>query len=415
MTSGFVRRLGLSDAVAIGLGSMIGAGAFAVWQPAIEAAGSGVLIGLVLAAVVAFCNATSTAQLAAVHPVAGGVYAYGNAELGAWWGYLAGWCFVVGKIASCAAMALTFASYAAPGFERPAAIGAVVLLTIVNLLGVTRTASAAKIIVVIVLLVLVFVAVSGLVGSTGEHASIGEGLFDGGWYGILQSAGLIFFAFAGYARIATMGEEVRDPARTIPRAIVFALAGAVVVYAVLAVTVLQALGPAPHVSATPLADVVAASGWDWGAPVVRVGAACARARRAARAHRRHRAHEPRDGARGRPAGIFSRIHPRMRVPHRAEIAVAAVVIAILLVADLRGAIGVSSFGVLLYYFVANLAALRQGKTVRRYPQWLQVAGAIGCAGLAALLPWPSVVAGAAVVAIGVVIRGARLIAERRSL
>ncbi|MGO1267000.1 MAG: amino acid permease, partial [Microbacterium gubbeenense] len=102
MTSGFVRRLGLSDAVAIGLGSMIGAGAFAVWQPAIEAAGSGVLIGLVLAAVVAFCNATSTAQLAAVHPVAGGVYAYGNAELGAWWGSLAGWCFVVGTSASCA-------------------------------------------------------------------------------------------------------------------------------------------------------------------------------------------------------------------------------------------------------------------------------------------------------------------------
>lgn len=415
MTSGFVRRLGLSDAVAIGLGSMIGAGAFAVWQPAIEAAGSGVLIGLVLAAVVAFCNATSTAQLAAVHPVAGGVYAYGNAELGAWWGYLAGWCFVVGKIASCAAMALTFASYAAPGFERPAAIGAVVLLTIVNLLGVTRTASAAKIIVVIVLLVLVFVAVSGLVGSTGEHASIGEGLFDGGWYGILQSAGLIFFAFAGYARIATMGEEVRDPARTIPRAIVFALAGAVVVYAVLAVTVLQALGPAPHVSATPLADVVAASGWDWGAPVVRVGAACdalgallaliAGIGRTSLAMARG----------GDLPGFFSRIHPRMRVPHRAEIAVAAVVIAILLVADLRGAIGVSSFGVLLYYFVANLAALRQGKTVRRYPQWLQVAGAIGCAGLAALLPWPSVVAGAAVVAIGVVIRGARLIAERRSL
>ncbi|MGO1414529.1 MAG: amino acid permease, partial [Microbacterium gubbeenense] len=135
MTTGFARRLGLSDAVAIGLGSMIGAGAFAVWQPAVQAAGSGVLIGLALAAVVAFCNATSSAQLAAVHPVAGGAYAYGNAELGAWWGYLAGWSFVVGKIASCAAMALTFATYAAPGFERPVAILAVIALTVVNLLG----------------------------------------------------------------------------------------------------------------------------------------------------------------------------------------------------------------------------------------------------------------------------------------
>lgn len=414
-SSGFARRLGLTDAVAIGLGSMIGAGVFAVFAPAIEVAGSGILIGLALAAIVAFCNATSSAQLAAVHPVAGGTYAYGNAELGAWWGYLAGWCFVVGKIASCAAMALTFAAYAAPGFERPVAIAAVVTLTVVNLLGVTRTALATKIIVVIVLLALVFVAASGVIAAPADGGVLADGIIASGWYGILQSAGLMFFAFAGYARIATMGEEVKDPQTTIPRAIVIALAGAVVIYAIIALTVLSTLGSSAAGSATPLADVVAVSEWTWGGPIVRVGAACAALGallalvagigRTSLAMARE----------GDLPRYFSRIHGTSHVPHRAEIAVAVIVIVILLVADLRGAIGFSSFGVLLYYFVANLAALRQGSVVRRYPRWLQVAGAVGCVGLAATLPWQSVVGGAIVVAFGIVVRGIRLVVERRSV
>lgn len=395
---------------------MIGAGVFAVFAPAAAAAGSGLLIGLVLAAFVAFCNATSSAQLAAVHPVAGGTYAYGRAELGAWWGYLAGWCFVIGKIASCAAMALVFAAYVAPGVERPIAIAAVAALTIVNLLGVTRTALATKIIVVLVLISLVFVVASGVVAPPAEAGVLGAGLFEHGWYGILQSAGLLFFAFAGYARIATMGEEVRDPARTIPRAIVFAFLGAVVVYGVIAVTTLHVLGPAATAaSSAPLADVVSASGWGWGEPIVRVGAACASLGallalvagigRTSLAMAREE-DLPR---------FFARIHPRTRVPHRAEIAVAVVVIAVIALADLRGAIGFSSFGVLLYYFVANVAALRQGSAVRRYPRWLQLAGAVGCVGLAAMLPWQSVAGGLVVVAIGIVLRAVRLVVERRSV
>jgi len=405
----------MSDAVAIGLGSMIGAGAFAVWQPAISSAGSGVLIGLVLAAAVAFCNATSTAQLAAVHPVAGGAYAYGNAELGAWWGYLAGWSFVIGKTASCAAMAMVFAAYAAPGFERPAAIAAVIALTIVNLVGVTRTALATKIIVVLVLASLAFVGTAGLISADEPARILGDGILAHGGYGILQSAGLIFFAFAGYARIATMGEEVRDPEATIPRAIVAALAVAVVVYAVLALTVLRAMGADAWLSEAPLSDVVEASGWAWGVPIVRVGAACAAlgALLALIAGVGRTAVAMARG--GDLPGWAARIHEASRVPRRAQVAVAVVVIGILLFVDLRGAIGFSSFGVLVYYLVANLAALRQRSSVRRYPRWLQVAGAGGCLILAATLPWQSLVAGVAVISVGVAIRGVRLLVERRAV
>ena len=130
------RRLGLGDAVFIGLGSMIGAGVFAAYGPAARAAGTGLLVGLAVAAVVAYCNATASAQLAAAYPRAGGTYLYGREVLGDWWGYLAGWGFMVGKTASCAAMALTFAAYVAPdGWLRPVAAAVVVVLTLVNCAG----------------------------------------------------------------------------------------------------------------------------------------------------------------------------------------------------------------------------------------------------------------------------------------
>lgn len=404
------RRLGLGDAVFIGLGSMIGAGVFSAWGPAAAAAGGGLLIGLALAAVVAFGNATSTAQLAARHPTSGGTYAYGRAELGPWWGFVAGWGFVIGKIASCAAMALTFAAYAAPaGWERPVAILAVVALAAVNWFGITRTAQLTRIIVVVVLLALAVAVAAGTAAPDAQGWLTPSALWAGGWYGILQSAGLLFFAFAGYARIATMGEEVRDPGRTIPRAIVLAFTGALVVYALVAVTVLSALGPdATAASTEPVAAATAASGWGWAEPVVRVGAAAASlgALLALIAGiGRTTFAMAREGDLPR---VLAAVHPRWHVPHRAEVAVAAVVVLLVAVVDLRGAIGFSSFGVLLYYLVANVAAFRQLPDARRYPRALQAIGAAGCVILGLTLPWQSVLAGVVVALAGVGYRMLRL-------
>jgi APA family basic amino acid/polyamine antiporter len=404
------RRLGLGDAVFIGLGSMIGAGVFAVWAPAASAAGTGLLVGLLIAAVVAFGNATSSAQLAAVHPTSGGTYAYGRAELGPWWGFVAGWGFVIGKTASCAAMALTFAAYAAPaGWERPVAILAVAALVTVNWFGVTRTAQLTRIIVAGVLLSLAVAVAAGWVAQDAPGWLTPTTLWSAGWYGILQSAGLLFFAFAGYARIATMGEEVRDPARTIPRAIVLAFIGALIVYAAVSLAVLSTLGPEATASASePVADAVAASGWAWADPVVRIGAAAASlgALLALIAGiGRTTFAMAREGDLPR---FLAAVHPRWHVPHRAELTLGVVVIALVALVDLRGAIGFSSFGVLVYYLVANVAALRQRGDARRYPRALQIIGAIGCLVLCATLPWPSAVAGAVVIALGVVYRLALL-------
>lgn len=409
---GLARRLGLADAITLGLGSMIGAGVFAVLAPAAQLAGAGLLIALALAGVVAFANATSTAQLAAADPRAGGAYLYGRARLGEWWGFIAGWGFVVGKTASVAAMALTFAAYAAPsGWEKPIAAAAVVALVSINLLGITRTALATRVIVAVVLVVLALVVVAAF--STGLPElpqALSTIRSDPG--GILPAAGLLFFAFAGYARIATLGEEVRDPERTIPRAIVLALSIVLVLYAIVAVGALGVLGVSATASASaPLEATVVASGRDWASPVVRLGAAVASlgAMLALLAGiGRTGLAMAREG--DLPRGL-SAVSERFRVPYRVELLIGAIVLVLVAFTDLRAVIGFSSFGVLVYYAVANAAALRQPRHERRFARGWAVVGLSGCVLLVVTLPLVASLTGLGVLAVGL---GFRLLSRRAS-
>ncbi|MGB3373498.1 MAG: APC family permease [Rhodococcus sp. (in: high G+C Gram-positive bacteria)] len=403
------RRLGVFDAVVIGLGSMIGAGIFVALTPAAAAAGSGsgLLVGLAVAAVVAYCNATSSAKLAARYPVSGGTYVYGRERLGEFWGYLAGWAFVVGKTASCAAMALTVGAYAWPAHANAVAVAAVVALTAVNYRGVQKSAMLTRVIVAIVLAVLAFVVVASLSSTQADVASMDIGA-DISIGGVLQAGGLLFFAFAGYARIATLGEEVRDPARTIPRAIPLALGIALVVYTLVAVAMLAVLGADTlGASTAPLADAVRAAGVPWLVPVVQVGAAIAAlgsllalvlgvSRTVLAMARDH--HLPH---------ALAAVHPRFKVPHRAELAVAAVVVVVAATADVRDAIGFSSFGVLIYYAIANAAAWTLTSAEGGPNRIVPVVGFAGCVVLAFALPLVSVTTGAAVIVVGALLYGLR--------
>ncbi|MFI7601887.1 APC family permease [Actinoplanes sp. NPDC049681] len=400
MTSGLTRRLGTTDAVVVGLGAMIGAGVFAAFAPAAAAAGSWLPLALAIAGVVAYCNAISSARLAAIYPSSGGTYVYGRKRLGDLWGFLAGWGFVVGKTASCAAMALTFGAYVAPGHEKVFAVAAVAALTGLNLAGVQKSMSAARVIVAVVIAVLLAVVAAGLTAG----ATSGGGTVPADAWGVLRGAGLLFFAFAGYARIATLGEEVRDPQRTIPRAVPLALGVTLVLYALVAAAVLAVLGPARlAVSAAPLADTVIAAGASWLTGVVRVGAALAAlgallalilgVSRTTFAMARER-HLP---------GALDAVSARHGVPHRAEVAVGLAVAALVVLVDLRGAIGFSSFGVLVYYAVANACALtlRRDEGAPRRP--VPMVGLAGCLLLAVTLPRVSVLAGLAVFAVGALV------------
>ncbi|MCM3485589.1 APC family permease [Kocuria rosea] len=420
------RRLGTLDATVIGVGSMVGAGVFVAFAPAAGLAGPWLPLALLLAAVVAWCNATSTAQLAAVHPASGGTYVYANRQLGPWPGFVAGWGFVTGKTASAAAMALTFGLYAAEltgaddAGARLLAVAAVLGLTAVNLGGVTRTARLTKLLVAPVLVVLLAVVVllfSGT-GPTAGGAPAGDGPgWDGTGWGVLPAAGTLFFAFAGYARVATMGEEVRDPARTIPRAVLGALAFTLLLYGLLGLGLLRFLGvDRLAASAAPLLTMVREAGWAAGpttAGAVVVTAAAALATlgallalvagisRTALAMARERDLPG-------PLGAVSQRH---RVPWAAELAVAGLVVVLVLVGDVRTVIGFSSFGVLVYYALANLSAL----TLRQRPGWapraVNALGLAGCLVLAFTLPWQSVVTMLGVFAVG--LAGRALVLSRR--
>ncbi|PWK73166.1 APA family basic amino acid/polyamine antiporter [Streptomyces sp. CG 926] len=398
------RTLGVSDAVVVGLGAMVGAGIFAALAPAAGAAGGGLLAALGVAGVVAYCNAHSSARLAARYPASGGTYVYGRERLGPFWGYLAGWGFVIGKTASCAAMALTVGAYLWPGQQHAVAVAAVVALTAASYGGVQKSARITRLIVAVVLAVLAGVVVVCLSSGAADP----EGLSGSapGIFGLLQGAGLLFFAFAGYARITTLGEEVRDPERTIPRAVPIALGIALLVYAAVAVAALSVLGAQGLAqSSAPLVDAVRAAGRPGLAPVVRVGAALAAlgsllalvlgVSRTVLAMARD-GHLPR---------ALAAVHPRHQVPHHAELAVGAVVAVLAATADLRGAIGFSSFGVLAYYAIANASAWTLDSAVKG--RAVAVVGLSGCVVLACALPLASAVAGAAVLAVGVVVHGVR--------
>lgn len=397
-----VRRLGLGDAVVVGAGSMVGAGVFTVWGAAADAAGTGLLLALVVAAVVALCNALSSAQLAALHPESGGTYVYARRRLGPVWGHLAGWGFVVGKTASSTALALTAGAYLWPEQQRLVGLLAVVAITAVNLGGVSRTVAVTRVLLGVALVVLAACVVAGW----SSDATLDRLTpVDTGLAGLLRAAGFLFFAFAGYARIATLGEEVRDPARTIPRAIPLALGAVLALYAVVGVTVLAVL-PLEVLAATdaPLRALVEAAGRDVLGPVVRVGAGLAAlgvllnlipgVSRTVLAMARRR----------ELPGWFAEVDAGRSLPVRAELAVAAVVGLLVALVDLRGAIGFSSVTVLTYYALANASALTLRRPQRRWPHAVAVVGLVGCVVLAVTLPVTSVVAGAAVLAAGVVLR-----------
>jgi APA family basic amino acid/polyamine antiporter len=293
------------------------------------------------------------------------------------------------------------------------AITAVVGLTLVNLRGITRTARLSRVLVSVTVGSLAVVIVVVLLANRTWRSPVAA-IETASPYGILQSAGLLFFAFAGYARIATLGEEVRDPATTIPRAVTRALGLVVALYAVVAVVLLVTIGAA-GVAGSPLPLLAAAeqAGVPWLGVVLRLGAVVASlgallgliagVGRTSLAMARE----------GDLPRLLARVEVVHQVPRSAEIVVCAVVILLIVLTDLQHAIGFSSFGVLVYYAIANAAAVSQAAEHRRWPRSLHVVGLVACLVLVVTLPWTAVLAGAVVLAVGVLARRAALSVRSR--
>jgi len=413
MTDSSLRRqLTPSDALIVGIGSMVGAGVFAVWAPAAAVAGSWMIISLVIAGIIALCNATSSAQLAAQHPESGGTYVYARERLSPFWGHVAGWGFVVGKTASCAAMALTAGNYIWPDRAQIVATGSVVLIAIVNLGGLSRTAAVTRLLLAFAGMALLVVILSSFLRTPAEQATLSTNI-NVDAYGVLQAGGLMFFAFAGYARIATFGEEVINPERTIPWAIPRALGAVLALYLIVGFVVLSADSPEQIAQTTaPLDHIVSSSSLSTLSPIVAVGAGIAClgvllnlipgvARTILALGRRHEL----------PSWLAF-VSPHRSLPLRAEVTVVFVVIAIVNTVSLTSAISLSGVAVLTYYAITNAAALQLGPHERRWPRWIAWVGLAGCALLAISLPWKAVVTGVLVMAVGVLARFIALRTQR---
>ncbi len=400
------RTLGLGDAVGIGLGAVVGAGIFVVTGVAAEVAGPALLAGLALAGVAAAANALSSAELAASYPQSGGTYEYGHRVLRPWAGFAAGWMFLASKTAAAGTVAVGLAAYLealAPGLPaRGVAVGAVLAFTALNRLGVRKSARANLLLVGVAVLALGALVACGAGSVRAERFTP---FAPGGWRGTLQGAALLFFAYTGYARVATLGEEVRDPRSTIPRAIVLTLGGSFLLYLAVAVVAVGTAGaPALAASPAPLLAVARALPVPWLGTGVALGGVAAMLgvllsqllglSRMAFAMAR----------RGDLPRALARVDGERGVPGRAVLAVGAAVAGVAATGTLREIAATASFAILVYYGIANLAALRMPRGAKLYPDAVPAVGLAACVLLPAFLPLRTVATGCALLAAGLLLR-----------
>lgn len=376
--AGLRRVLGVRGATVVGLGAMLGTGVFAAWTPALALAGSALLAALAIAAVVAALNATSTASLARVLPESGGAYAYGRAYLSRPAGVVAGYAFVLGKSSSAGAAALTIGAYAWPGYERLVGLVAVAVALALDLRGIVKSVRVTAVLVAFVLVVLVVLVVSTVLGDASSAAGVAT-LPTASAVGLVAASGILFVAFAGYARITVLGEEVRDPARTIPRAMIASFLIIIVVYAVLAAVVLRAVSDGLVLSVAPLESIAASIGSTGLEVLVRIGAVIAAGAvllsLIAGIGRTLFAM----GRGGDAPRELSQVSTATGVPARAEISAAVLAALVVLVGGIGFALALSAALILTYYGVAHLAVLAR---VRRgdFPRLLGVSAALGLLG-----------------------------------
>lgn len=411
------RELGVFGATMMGLGAMVGTGVFVSIGVAAGVAGSAVIFAIAVAALVAACNALSSAQLAASHSVSGGTYEYGYRYLNHWLGFSAGWMFLCAKSASAATAALGFAGY----FSRLAglnpaatmtglAVGAIVLLTILVMLGIRRSSWMNVVIVSVTLSALGLFVLAGLpnVLATGGQnlAPLLPAQRDDGLSGFLYGTALMFVAYTGYARIATLGEEIKSPRKNIPRAIIVTLLVTAVLYIAVAVVALGAMGAERFAAvtasdATPLEAAARSLSMPWLATVVAVGSITAMLgvllnlilglSRVALAM----------GRQGDLPPAFARLR-NGDVPSAAVLGVGAVIVLLALTGSVETTWAFSAFTVLVYYALTNLAALRLPTDARLYPRAIAWIGLAACVFLAFWVPTRIWVGGCALLGIGLV-------------
>ena len=408
------RELGVFQAMMLGLGSILGTGVFISIGIATNVAGNAVLLAIACAALLALCNGISSAQLAANHPVSGGTYEYGYRWLGPRLGFTAGWMFMFAKSASAATAALGLAGYfalligAAPANALIYALVSVFLLSMIALTGIKRSSLVNTIIVSITLLSLVSLIVAGLYDANDLWNLDVSGLLSGLRVepaNFLESIALMFVAYTGYGRIATLGEEVKSPRTTIPVSIMTTLFVSMALYGLIAFVSIQSIGAkrfgtiatTENAPLRIIAETVGSPLLVW---VISLGAITAMLgvllnlilglSRVLLAM----------GRRRDVPGIFGSVHPDSAVPRMATYGVTVVITLLVLIGNVQLTWSFSAFTVLIYYALTNLCAIRLTNEERFYPKWISVLGLFACLFLAFWIEWQVLCAGTVLLVVG---------------
>ena len=396
------RVIGLPGAMMMGLGSIIGTGVFVSLGIGAGIAGPSVLLAIMLAAGVAMCNGLSSAQLAANHPVSGGTYEYGHRWLNPSLGFTAGWMFLCAKSASAATAALGFAGYIAHatgmGASLPLAVGVVVLVTVIALSGIERSNRVNIVIVSIVILALMIFVGTGFSSAVKNKAAF-QPLFDGGKLtDLLQATALMFVAFTGYGRIATLGEEVAEPRRTIPRAVIVTLLISMALYLSVAfvgigVNGFENLDGSLALASKSVSNAALPTVMLVGATVAMVSVLLNLVLGLSRVVLAM-------GRRGDLPKATARISESTNVPAVATVVVAVVIAGLVCVGDVKLTWSFSAFTVLVYYAITNLCAIRMKPGERLYPIWPAYLGLAACLTLAFFVDWEIWLTGLGLIIIG---------------
>jgi len=391
------RTLGTVGAAGIGVASMVGAGAFYVWAPAAALAGSLLWVSLILAGAIALLNALVMAQLALHNPVSGGAYRYGRTYIGPRVGFLAGWFFVVGKTASAAAISAIAARYLWPENPTLVAVALLAIFAAANITGLRTTAAISLLSAIVVVGFLVTLLVGA--SNVGEFSFEFDG--ESGW-GVFQAAGLMFFAFAGYARMATLGDEVKNPKKVLPRVIVITLLGILALYTAIALITLGLLGPDLLAqSQAPLVDIAPEALGPWVVGVAVLASLGSLAAILAGLSRTSMA-MAQQGDLPQKLGV---VWQRTSSPAIAEVVMALGAIVAVVFVDPVWLVGASSSAVLSYYAIAHASAIKQPESQRILPVVTPWVGLVGCLALVATLPWPSVATGGVIFLLGLALGG----------
>lgn len=389
------RELGVVGAIVMGLGSIIGTGVFVSIGIAAGIAGTAVILAVIIGAIVATCNALNSAQLAANHPVSGGSYEYGYKYLNSWLGFTAGWMFLLAKSASAATAALGFAGYflnatglTGRGLLVPLAIAAVFVITVIVLNGIRRSNRINIVIVSISFFSLIYFILGGIPTAITVGSENLTPLFKDSFATMLHASALMFVAYTGYGRIATLGEEAHDPRKTIPKAIVITMIVTMLLYVGVAIIAVATIGAetlnesALSEQAAPLEVAVRSFGIPGGPQIMAIGAIFAMLgvllnlilglSRVLLAMGRRR-DMPR---------IFARLNQSGTTPTPAVIAVSTIICILVLIGNVKTTWSFSAFTVLIYYSITNLAAFYLPGDGRLYPKWLSILGLLACVFLA---------------------------------